>query len=538
MQIKNKPVCKSKSYIDEILRGTFFSFTYTELEIDPTNYEKVNQIFSGDSYTTVSNRFFKEMHHYKEVIEVITDSGIILTSTKTENFIKTDNIKEMTDFRLADNFLSYSIKLSTKKEIYNRSYPKLQYIAAELGGVLKSLNVICFIILYFYSRNKFYEHVKDFIFESKSDRNDRDYLKFLLLEDEKLKNKRSSEDQKNEENDKKENKQDPNKKPRSNSILPLNEKCENIQENLNKNPENKIDDKNYKSSKKILTFRNTDRNDNRRNSESNLINENNLNKIDIIQVENKNKNEDQVKINCNNYDNSKEKIIKNEKKSLFDNESENVYTKQLSKKEKISFIRENKNNQLDENENENEISDNLNNYIKIGTNNFSKYVNRRKKTYKLSFLENLFLPCIPCKKKKPYKIIENVQNKTDDILDIVRYMRELIDLKRMKKIIFNENEVKLLEYPYRLPIFTDYNEHIHYLSNSNAAEIDNRENQNTDLVKFKKLENSQMDENEARGIYQAIENIKNNNDNSKYTRKIIQASSSEIQNYLDFIEKN
>ena len=117
-------------------------------------------------------------------------------------------------------------------------------------------------------------------------------------------------------------------------------------------------------------------------------------------------------------------------------------------------------------------------------------------------------------------------------------MRELIDLKRMKKIIFNENEVKLLEYPYRLPIFTDYNEHIHYLSNSNAAEIDNRENQNTDLVKFKKLENSQMDENEARGIYQAIENIKNNNDNSKYTRKIIQASSSEIQNYLDFIEKN
>jgi len=116
-------------------------------------------------------------------------------------------------------------------------------------------------------------------------------------------------------------------------------------------------------------------------------------------------------------------------------------------------------------------------------------------------------------------------------------MRELIDLKRMKKIIFNENEVKLLEYPYRLPIFTDYNEHIHYLSNSNAKAF-NKERQNTDLFKFKKLENSQMDENEARGIYQAIENIRNNNDNSKYTRKIIQASSSEIQNYLDFIEKN
>ena len=88
LQTNNKPVCKPKSYIDNILRGTFFSYSYTDITIDPTNYKKANQIYLGDSYTTVSNRYFKEMHHYKEVIDVITDSGIILTCTKTENFIK------------------------------------------------------------------------------------------------------------------------------------------------------------------------------------------------------------------------------------------------------------------------------------------------------------------------------------------------------------------------------------------------------------------------------------------------------------------
>ena len=166
LQIKNKPVCKSKSYIDEILRGTFFSFTYTELEIDPTNYEKVNQIFAGDSYTTISNRFFKEMHHYLKIVDVITDSGIIFTSSNSEEFIQTDYIKEMTDFRLSDHFLAYSMKISTKKETYFRSYLKLQVITAELGGIIKSITVICSVIVYFYNQMRFYEYISDNIFDN------------------------------------------------------------------------------------------------------------------------------------------------------------------------------------------------------------------------------------------------------------------------------------------------------------------------------------------------------------------------------------
>jgi hypothetical protein len=43
----------------------------------------------------------------------------------------------MIDFRKAENFLSYTLKLSTIVDKYERSYPKIQNVAAESGGVVK-----------------------------------------------------------------------------------------------------------------------------------------------------------------------------------------------------------------------------------------------------------------------------------------------------------------------------------------------------------------------------------------------------------------
>ena len=152
---------------------------------------------------------------------------------------------------------------------------------------------------------------------------------------------------------------------------------------------------------------------------------------------------------------------------------------------------------------------------------------------KLSFFESLFPPCILCKRKKAFKIIEIVKNKTDDILDIIRYMKEIIDLKRMKSIIFSKNQVKLLEYPYRLQIFDDPNDK----NNSSFYSFDNDDlNRNRNLFQFKKLDKIYIDENEGKEIFNAVKDIQNKSDKSKFSQKIIQSSSIEIQNYFDFIQ--
>ncbi len=561
LQIKTNPICKSKSYIDEILRGTFFSYTHTDMIIDPTNYEKINQLIIGDSYTTVSNRYFKEMHHYKEKIDIITDSGIILQSNKIEEFIRTGYIKEMTDFRKADNFLSYSVKLSTKKEVYRRSYPKLQIILAELGGVFKSFNVICFIILYFQSRTKFYEFIKDLIFEYSSDSNDTDYLKAIVLEENSFNrenelNKSKEKDNYNDKekdlnknninnNDKREKKEIPKEKTSNknfnltfkndisnNNIKKLNiinDQINNVNDeeyytnsNTNYNKEtiykNKIEKDNKK--KKRLNFGNLNQNVQHRSSDGKSNFE-----IDKF-IKNKNEEEEEVK--------------KKENDSINDNSSHNINIKEgkLLLSQNCEKILSNTNEKKSEQFKSSEVNIISNNHFNIGVENFEKYLNRRKKYYKISFFETLILPCIPCKQKRSYKVIENIKNKTDDIIDIIRYMREIIDLKRIKKIICKENELKLLEYPYRLHILDNIDEN-NQNSNQSKIEINNRDiyrNFNRDLVEFNKNDNNFINEKESKELYQAISDLIINGENNTYSRKILKASSPELQNYVKFIE--
>ncbi len=170
---KNPVICKSKEYIDQILAGTFFNLPFTDITIDTTNFANPNQILIGDSYTTVSNKFFKEMHHYLHQIELSTDLGMLFSDKHTYQYLQNDLIKEMTDFRKAENFLSYSIKLSTRKETYLRSYAKVQNIAAELGGILKVINIICMLVSFYFSKSKFYELLANEIFDVNIDQNGR-----------------------------------------------------------------------------------------------------------------------------------------------------------------------------------------------------------------------------------------------------------------------------------------------------------------------------------------------------------------------------
>lgn len=567
-----KTQCKKKSYIDDILRGTFFSYTYTDITIDPTNYNKADQIYNGDSYTTVSNKFFKEMHHYKENIDVITDSGLVLTSKKTEKFIKTHYIKEMTDFRLADNFLSYSVKLSTRKEIYNRSYPKLQLIAAELGGVLKSINVICFIILYFYSRTKFYEHLKDFIFESKCDRNDRDYLKGLVFNDEKIKKKylceksemnlnRNSLELKNKKEELNEIKEEKKEQTDNSNLIHLRKNSnfklkndmnfsnENVNEdnnnNYNRSPE-LVNIDNESQIKKIHKFK-YKKNDENLRSENNMISVNNLNSFNNKNNENENIENNEINDNdLNEIDNSNKNIVNNNIKfdsfaavEKSNNNNNNKIIKKPSNneiKEKKGKINIEKKNSRKKIEDEKILNSNNNpNSNEFGVDNFQKFVNRKKRTYKLNFIETLFLPCIPCRKKKAFKIIDIVKDKSDDMLDIVRYIRELIDFKRLKRIMFNSNELFLFEYPFRMQIKDEVVENP-FNHNDDENSFDKNIKHSKSIVKFKKLETSNIDSMDAKNIYQAIKNLKNDPDRNIHLEKILKNSHSEIQNYYYFID--
>jgi len=107
------------------------------------------------------------MHHYLNVIHFQTDKGWLIEDTKKETFLKLDYIKEMTDFRKAENFLSYTVKLSTKVETFSRSYDKVQDVAANSGGFLQMISIFCMVLTYYYNKAKFYQLVGQAIMTEK-----------------------------------------------------------------------------------------------------------------------------------------------------------------------------------------------------------------------------------------------------------------------------------------------------------------------------------------------------------------------------------
>ena len=61
-------------------------------------------------------------------------------------------------------------------------------------------------------------------------------------------------------------------------------------------------------------------------------------------------------------------------------------------------------------------------------------------------------------------------------------------------------------------------------------------NFNRDLVEFNKNDNNFINEKESKELYQAISDLIINGENNTYSRKILKASSPELQNYVKFIE--
>lgn len=134
--------CKPKTEINQILAGAFFSLTYTDITIDPSNMNNPDQLQKGDGYTTISNLFFKEIHMYLKKVSIVSDTGVIFTDQEKKGHLQLDLLKEMTDFRKAENFVDITIKLSTKIDTYDRSYEKLQNIAAQIGGIIEIIKFV------------------------------------------------------------------------------------------------------------------------------------------------------------------------------------------------------------------------------------------------------------------------------------------------------------------------------------------------------------------------------------------------------------
>lgn len=152
---ENGNKCKPKEKIDYYLNGTFASVEFTDISLDPSNYSYPDSPILGEVYSTVSNSFFREMHLFLKAVQFKSDRGLVFSSIKSQDYIQLDYLNDMFTLKTQANFCSFTLKISNRIDVYERTYTKFQTTLANMGGIVKAITVVGQILTFFYSKTKY-----------------------------------------------------------------------------------------------------------------------------------------------------------------------------------------------------------------------------------------------------------------------------------------------------------------------------------------------------------------------------------------------
>ena len=144
--------CASENEIKSRLNGGYIGIFMTDFNVIPTNFSNPSNIFGTNVYNSFSIKNHVDYWMYLKPIEVITDNGYFMENKKKDDFFGLDYSKS--DIYYLDdnsNFLTIIIRVSPRRDVYERSYLKIQGAAATIGGMINLSIFIGELITYFFN---------------------------------------------------------------------------------------------------------------------------------------------------------------------------------------------------------------------------------------------------------------------------------------------------------------------------------------------------------------------------------------------------
>ena len=129
-------VCAPEKTIDEKLSGGFIGMFITDFSIVTNNFSHPFYIYGRNVYNGFSEFYYIDLWIYLKPIEIITDDGILLKNIKKQHFFAYDTMKHDVYFKEGNVFATVTIRDSPKREVYERSYTKIQDVGAIIGGII------------------------------------------------------------------------------------------------------------------------------------------------------------------------------------------------------------------------------------------------------------------------------------------------------------------------------------------------------------------------------------------------------------------
>lgn len=162
---ENHNSCMPQEEIDSRLKGGYLGLFISHSSVIPTNFKEPFHTHGKNVFSSFSINQYTDFWMYLKHLIVQTDDGIIFLRNKTEKCLVYDTMYTTYDFREGSTFLSLNMRLSMKREVYERSYTKLQGVVAEMGGVVKFGFVIGEFLVYFVREILYRDFLLSFFFE-------------------------------------------------------------------------------------------------------------------------------------------------------------------------------------------------------------------------------------------------------------------------------------------------------------------------------------------------------------------------------------
>lgn len=137
----NITVCKTSDVIADYLNFANYAMYFTNLAIDPSNFEKPITSFGKQIYTPISFSTLTYIEMLFGHTEFISDDGLLFEDKNISNFANYLSNRQIITLN-TNMIIQIDMKLDKIKTTYNRYYDKLQDVLANTGGIIQFLTII------------------------------------------------------------------------------------------------------------------------------------------------------------------------------------------------------------------------------------------------------------------------------------------------------------------------------------------------------------------------------------------------------------
>ena len=151
--------CKSREEIQEIMKETYFYLTFTNFYIDSSDYQlPIKKTYTRVSIRSSASNNRRDTFHLRKFY-YYSDNGLLLEDWKKhEGFFIQKHEYDILEDKNSELMLKIGFTLDKFQQKIQRSYIKIQKVAADIGGIIKFFSLIFSFLATNYSKIKLYDY--------------------------------------------------------------------------------------------------------------------------------------------------------------------------------------------------------------------------------------------------------------------------------------------------------------------------------------------------------------------------------------------